>query len=73
MALDRSSRMRQEISGGKDDKTDILATHPQTPERIAKALAVARELARRCREADRTKWLNALEGTIPATTRPRAW
>lgn len=64
MALDRSSRMRQEISGGKDDKTDILATHPQTPERIAKALAVAREFgAPGVGEADRTKWLNALEGT----------
>lgn len=65
IALDRSSRMREEIAGGgKDDKTDILATHPQTPERIAKALSVAREFgAPGIGEADRTKWLQALEGT----------
>lgn len=65
IALDRSSRMRQDIAGGgKDDKTDILATHPQTPERIAKALAVAREFgAPGIGEADRGKWLQAIEGT----------
>jgi predicted Zn-dependent protease len=65
IALDRSSRMREEIAGGgKDDKNDILATHPQTPERITKALAVAREFgAPGIGEADRGKWLQALEGT----------
>lgn len=65
IALDRSSRMREEISGGgKDDKNDILATHPQTPERIARALAVAREFgAPGIGEADRGRWLQAVEGT----------
>ncbi len=64
IALDRSGRMREEIGGsGRDDRNDILATHPTTPDRIARAVAVAREFgAPGVGEADRDKWLQALEG-----------
>lgn len=64
-ALDRSSRMREEIGGtARDEKNDILSTHPTTPDRIARAIAVARQYgAPGVGEADRGKWLQALEGT----------
>lgn len=64
IALDRSSRMRQAIDG-EGEKSDILSTHPATPERIANAVAVARQYgAPGVGEADRGKWLQALEGTV---------
>lgn len=65
IALDRSSRMREEIgSASRDEKNDILSTHPTTPDRIARAVAVARQYgAPGVGEADRMKWLQALEGT----------
>lgn len=62
-ALDRSGRMREELGGGRDDKNDILATHPTTPDRIARAVAVSRQYgAPGIGEADRGKWLSAIEG-----------
>ena len=63
-ALDRSSRMREEISAaGRNEKNDILATHPATPERIANAIAIARQYgAPGIGEADRGKWLQAVDG-----------
>lgn len=63
-ALDRSSRMREEIGGaGRNEKNDILATHPATPERIANAIAIARQYgAPGIGEADRGKWLQAVDG-----------
>jgi predicted Zn-dependent protease len=66
IALDRSSRMRQEIdSASSGEKSDILSTHPATPERIANAVTVARQYgAPGVGEADRGKWLQALEGTV---------
>lgn len=65
-ALDRSSRMREAIgTRGKDGAGDIMATHPATPERISRALVVARQYgAPGVGEADRGKWLAALEGIV---------
>lgn len=64
IALDRSSRMREEISSkAGDDRNDIMSTHPTTPDRIARAIAVARQYgAPGVGEADRGKWLQAIEG-----------
>jgi predicted Zn-dependent protease len=64
IALDRSSRMREEIAGGaRNERNDILATHPATPERIANAMALARQYgAPGIGEADRAKWLQAIDG-----------
>ena len=63
-ALDRSSRMREEIGAlAKDEKNDILSTHPTTPDRIARAVAIARQYGTPgIGEADRGKWLGAVEG-----------
>ena len=45
-SLGRSSALRAELLGRPTDaKPDILATHPSTPERIAKALQAAREIS----------------------------
>lgn len=64
IALDRSSRMRESLTNrGREEGNDILATHPTTPERIQRALAVARQYgAPGVGEADRGKWLAAIEG-----------
>jgi predicted Zn-dependent protease len=66
VALDRSSRMRQQMNAeGNNEKNDILATHPATPERIQRAIAVARQYgAPGVGEADRGKWLQALDGMV---------
>ena len=66
VALDRSSRLRTQMDGRDGaDKTDILATHPSTPERIQRAIAVARQYgAPGVGEADRGKWLGALDGMV---------
>ncbi|MCA0400735.1 MAG: M48 family metalloprotease [Proteobacteria bacterium] len=65
-ALDRSGRMRESLAKGTpDERNDILATHPTTPERIARAIAVARQYgAPGIGEADRGKWLGAVEGIV---------
>ena len=45
-SLGRSSELRGELLGRSTNaKPDILATHPSTPERIAKALQAAREIS----------------------------
>lgn len=45
-ALGRSAEMRQALLGRSGSgKPDILSTHPSTPERIARAVAVARQIA----------------------------
>lgn len=66
VALDRSARMRASLDRGEGkDKTDILATHPATPERIAKAQSIARQFgAPGVGEANRTQWLQAINGMI---------
>jgi predicted Zn-dependent protease len=66
IALERSSLLRQKLRG-ETEKTeiDLLSTHPTTPERIEKALLAARQFgAPGLGEADRTQWLQALNGLV---------
>lgn len=64
LALERSSRLRGAIDDKiTPEKTDILATHPATPERLAKVVLVARQFgAPGLGEANRMRWLEALSG-----------
>lgn len=64
-ALGRSSELRAAISGKKKSSIDfdILATHPSTPERIAKAVAAARQIgAPGIGVTDRESYLAAING-----------
>lgn len=61
VALDRSSQLRQQA--GSNPNTDMLATHPGTSDRVTQATLLARQYgAPGVGEAERTKWLAALEG-----------
>jgi predicted Zn-dependent protease len=64
VALDRTGRMRSQMDNpGETEKNDILATHPTTPERLEKAVSVARQFgAPGVGEANRTQWLQAING-----------
>lgn len=64
VALDRTSRMRNSVDDpNATEKNDILATHPTTPERLEKAIAVARQFgAPGVGEANRMQWLQAING-----------
>lgn len=64
VALDRSGRMRESLArDGQAQRNDILSTHPTTPERIAHAVAIARQYGTPgVGEAERMKWLQALDG-----------
>ncbi len=63
-ALERWSALRASMIGlGADDKPDMMATHPSTPERIAAAVALARQLASPgVGETERVTYLDALNG-----------
>jgi predicted Zn-dependent protease len=63
-SLGRSTALRAELLGQKStDKPDILATHPSTPERIAQATAVARQIgAPGIGKSDRAGYLAAIDG-----------
>ena len=64
-SLDRSSRrnLANTPDGEKSRSIDILATHPATPERLAKATLVARQFgAPGVGETSRAQWLQALSG-----------
>ena len=64
-ALGRSVDLRQSLLGRNTsaEKPDILSTHPSTPERIAKAVAVARQLsAPGIGEVGRERYLAAIDG-----------
>ena len=64
-ALGRSVDLRQSLLGRNTsaEKPDILSTHPSTPERIAKAVAVARQLsAPGIGEVGRDRYLAAIDG-----------
>jgi predicted Zn-dependent protease len=63
-SLGRWSALRASLVGlGGADKPDMLATHPSTPERIAQAIAEARQDgAPGAGEADRDSYLNAIDG-----------
>ena len=63
-ALGRSVEMRQSLLGrGGASRPDIMSTHPSTPERIARAVAEARQIAAPgVGEIGRDKYLAAIEG-----------
>ena len=64
VALDRSGNMRSRLDpGAAAEKTDILATHPTTPERLERVISVARQYgAPGLGEANRGQWLQAVNG-----------
>ncbi|MBB4199699.1 putative Zn-dependent protease [Rhodoblastus sphagnicola] len=62
-SLERASELRNEMTGQKSDKPDLLSTHPSTPERISAALGEARQIgAPGIGEAARAPYLAALDG-----------
>ena len=63
--LGRSTSLRASLLGQKPngDQVDILSTHPSTPERVAQALAAARQIgAPGIGEDARDAYLNAIQG-----------
>jgi predicted Zn-dependent protease len=66
-ALGRSAAMRTSLIGqnASADRPDILATHPSTPDRVAQAIAVARQIgAPGIGVTDRAAYLAAIDGMI---------
>ena len=65
-SLGRSSALRAELLGRPTNaKPDILATHPSTPERIAKALQAAREISGPgIGKTDAAPYLAAIDGMM---------
>ncbi len=63
-ALGRSSELRASLYGKRRDSGfDIMSTHPSTPERVARAVAVARQIAAPgIGQRDREGYLNAING-----------
>ena len=65
VALDRSAQMREDVSGRAKPGTDILSTHPTTPERINKVILIARQYGSPgIGEASRASWLQAINGIV---------
>ncbi len=66
VSLGRSSTFRAALIGQSgSDKPDLLATHPSTPERVAQATSIARQIgAPGIGTTDRTAYLTAIEGMI---------
>ena len=64
-SLGRSSALRAELLGRTTTaKPDILATHPSTPERIAKAVSVAREIGGPPPGRGDTTYLPSIDGLM---------
>ena len=64
-ALGRSAALRTSLIGqnASASKPDILATHPSTPERVARAIAAARQIgAPGIGATDRASYLAAIDG-----------
>jgi predicted Zn-dependent protease len=64
-ALGRSVELRQSLLGRNTsaDKPDILSTHPSTPDRIARAVAAARQIgAPGIGDTGRDRYLAAIDG-----------
>ena len=63
-ALDEWSALRASVAGaGSADRPDMLATHPSTPERIARAVAEARQISGPdVGETGRSAYLAAIDG-----------
>jgi predicted Zn-dependent protease len=66
VALGRSSAFRASLVGQSSaEKPDLLATHPSTPERVAQATIVARQIgAPGIGNADRAGYLAAIDGLL---------
>jgi len=66
LALEKSSAFRAALIGQTgSEKPDLLATHPSTPERIAKATSVARQIgAPGIGTTDRDSYLAAINGLM---------
>ncbi|MFZ0559309.1 MAG: M48 family metalloprotease [Methylovirgula sp.] len=65
--LERNAQLRASSLGqsGISDKPDLLATHPSTPERVAHALALARQIGPPgTGTTDRTAYLAAIDGIM---------
>lgn len=63
--LERSAALKASLLGQKagDEQPDLLSTHPTTPERIARAQAVARQFGTPGIGAqDRSQYLSAIDG-----------
>lgn len=63
-ALGRSSELRAALYGKRRDSGfDIMSTHPSTPERVSRAIAVARQIgAPGIGQRDRNNFLSAING-----------
>jgi predicted Zn-dependent protease len=64
-SLGRSSELRQQLYGKRKDSMgfDIMSTHPSTPERVARAIAIARQIgAPGIGQQDRNGYLSAING-----------
>jgi len=62
-SLERTSELRDQATGQKSDKPDLLSTHPSTPERISAALGEARQIgAPGIGDAARGAYLAAIDG-----------
>jgi len=62
-SLQRASDLRNEATGQRSDKPDLLSSHPSTPERIATALSEARQIgAPGLGDAARAPYLAAIDG-----------
>lgn len=65
MALGRSTELRQSLLGRKNnnDKPDIMSTHPSTPERVDRAVAVARQIgAPGIGDVGRERYMASIDG-----------
>lgn len=65
VSLGRATELRQSIRPGGDAKPDMMATHPSTPERVAKAVAAARAIqAPGQGDTGRDRYLAAIDGLL---------
>ena len=65
VSLGRATELRQSLHPGADTKPDMTATHPSTPERIAKAVAAARAIsAPGLGETGRDRYLAAIDDLL---------
>jgi predicted Zn-dependent protease len=65
VSLGRSTALRAQLLGGqtREDLPDIMSTHPSTPERVAQAIAAARQIgAPGVGETGRERYLAVVDG-----------
>ena len=65
VSLGRATDLRQSLHPGAPSKPDMMATHPSTPERVARAVAVARGIAAPgIGETGHDRYLAAIDGIL---------